>query len=66
MFFFNNPDFATTLSPISYFVYARIYVGHLISSDNGFISEKLFLKSEFYYPLPVAMGGAYSCLKYNV
>ena len=41
------------------------YVGHPISSDNDFISQKLFLKSEFYYPLHVAMGIAYSCLKYG-
>ena len=43
-----------------------IYVGHPISSDNGLISQKLILKSEFYYPLHVAMGVAYSCLKYEV
>ena len=35
------------------------YVGHPISSDNGLISQKLSLKSEFYYPLHVAMGIAY-------
>ena len=40
-----------------------IYVGHLISSDNGLISQKLLLKSKFYYPLHVAMVLAYSCLK---
>ena len=40
------------------------YEGHPISSDNGLISQKLLLKSEFYYPLHVAMGVAYSCLKY--
>ena len=39
---------------------------HPISSDNGLISQKLILKSEFYYPLYVAMGVAYSCLKYEV
>ena len=44
----------------------RIYVGHPISSDNGLISQKLLLKSEFYYPLYVAMGVAYSCMKYGV
>ena len=27
------------------------YEGHPISSDNGLISQKLLLKSEFYYPL---------------
>ena len=42
------------------------YVGHPISSDNGLISQKLLLKSEIYYPLHVAMGVAYSCLKYGV
>ena len=42
------------------------YVGHPISSDNGLISQKLILKSEFYYPFHVAMGVAYSCLKYEV
>ena len=41
-------------------------VGHPISSDNGLISQKLLLKSEFYYPLHVAMGVAYSCLKYGI
>ena len=44
----------------------RIYVGHPISSDNGLISQKLLLKSEFYHLLQVAMGVAYSCLKYGV
>ena len=43
-----------------------LYVGHPISSDNGLISQKLLLKSKFYYPLHVAMGVAYSCLKYGV
>ena len=42
------------------------YVGHPISSDNGFISQKLLLKSKFFYPLHVAMGVAYSCLKYGI
>ena len=42
------------------------YVGHPISSDNDPISQKLLLKSEFYYRLHVAMGVAYSCLKYGV
>ena len=37
------------------------YVGHPISSDNGLISQKRILKSEFYYPLYVAIGVAYSC-----
>ena len=41
-----------------------MYVGHPIGSDNGLISQKLLLKSEFYYPLHVTMGVAYSCLKY--
>ena len=41
------------------------YVGHPISSDNGLIPQKLLLKSEFYYPLHVAMGVAYSYLKYG-
>ena len=40
-------------------------MGHPISSDNGLISQKLILKSEFYYPLHVVMGVAYSCLKYE-
>ena len=44
----------------------EIYEGHPISSDNGLISQKLLLKSEFYYPLHVAMDAAYSCLKYGV
>ena len=43
-----------------------IYVGHPISSDNGLISQKLLVKPEFYYPLHVAMGVAYSCMKYGV
>ena len=43
-----------------------IYEGHPISSDNGLISQKLLLKSEFYYPFHVAMGVAYLCLKYGV
>ena len=42
------------------------YVRHPISSDNGIISQKLLLKSTFYYPLLVVMGVAYSCLKYGV
>ena len=42
------------------------YVGHPIRSDNGLISQKLLWKSEFYHPLQVAMGVAYSCLKYGV
>ena len=42
------------------------YVGHRISSDNGLVSQKLLLKSEIYYQLHVAMGVAYSCLKYGV
>ena len=41
-------------------------VGHPISSDNGLIAQNLLLKSEFYYPLHVAMDAAYSCLKYGV
>ena len=40
--------------------------GHPISSDNGLISQKLLLKSEFYYPFHVAMGVAHSCLQYGV
>ena len=42
------------------------YVGHPISSDNGLISQKLLLKSEFYYPLHVIISVAYSSLKYGV
>ena len=42
------------------------YAGHSISSDNDLISQKLLLKSEFYYQLHVAMGVAYSCLEYGV
>ena len=34
-------------------------MGHPISSNNGLISQKLLLQSEFYYPLHVAMGIAY-------
>ena len=41
-------------------------MGHPISSDNGLISQKLLLKSKFYYPLHVPVGVAYSCLKYGV
>ena len=41
-------------------------MGHPISSDNGLISQILLLKAEFYYTLYVAMGVAYSCLKYGV
>ena len=40
-------------------------MGHLIRYDNGLISQKLSLKSEFYGPLHVDMGVAYSCLKYG-
>ena len=42
------------------------YEGHPVSHDNGLISQKLLLKSEFYDPLHVAMGVAYSCLKLGV
>ena len=52
----NNSGLAFTLN----------YVGHPISSDNGLISQKLVLKPDFYYPLHVTMGVAYSCLKYGV
>ena len=48
------------------FISSLKYVGHPISSDNGPISQKLLLKSEFYYPLHVAKDVAYSCLKYGV
>ena len=41
-------------------------MGHPISSDNGLISQKLLLKSEFYYTLNVVMVVDYSCLKYRV
>ena len=44
----------------------HMYVGHPISSDNGLISQKLLLNSEFYFPLHLAMGVAYLCLKYEV
>ena len=43
-----------------------LYEGHPISSDNGLISQKLLLLSELYYPLHVAVGFAYSCLKFGV
>ena len=46
--------------------YLDINLGHPISSDNCLVSQKLLLKSEFYYPLHVAMAVAYSCLKYGV
>ena len=46
--------------------YKITYVGHPISSDDGPISQKVLLKSEFYCPLPVAVGVAHSCLKYGV
>ena len=39
--------------------YLDIQLGHPITSDNRLISQKLLLKSEFYYPLHVAMGVAY-------
>ena len=42
------------------------YVGHQINSDNDLISQKLLLKSEFYYPLHVAICVTYSCLKYVI
>ena len=42
------------------------YEDHPVSYDNGLISQKLLLKPEFYYPLHVAMGVAYSCLKFGV
>ena len=38
------------------------YVGDQIRSDNGLIPQNQLLKSEFYYPLHVTMGVAYSCL----
>ena len=41
------------------------YEGHPISSDNGLISQQLLLQSEFYYPLHVAVGFAYSCSKFG-
>ena len=43
-----------------------LYEGQPISSDNGLISQKLLLKSEFYYPCHVDMGVAHSCLQYGV
>ena len=43
-----------------------MYEGHPICSDNSLISQKLLLKSEVYYPLHVAMGVDYSCLKCEV
>ena len=42
------------------------YVGHPISTNNGLISQKLLLKSEFYYLLHVAKVVAYPCLNYEV
>ena len=54
------------MTGITHFVNFLTYVGHPISSDNGLISQKLFLKSELYYPLHVTMGVTYSCLKYGV
>ena len=44
----------------------QYYEGRPICSDNGLISQKLLLKSKVYYPLHVAMGVDYSCLKYQV
>ena len=41
-------------------------MGHPISSDKDFISQQLLLNLEFYYPMHVAMGVAYSCLKNGV
>ena len=54
-----------TLKNLDYSAFIA-YVGHPISSDNGLISQKLILKSEFYYPLHMAMGVAYSRFKYEV
>ena len=50
----------------NYWLSSDQYEGHPISSDNGLISQKLLLKSEFYYPLYVAMYVAYSCLTSGV
>ena len=50
---------------MSFYSMLFIYVGYPICSDNGLISQTMSLKSEFYYPLHVAMCGAYSCLKYG-
>ena len=47
-------------------IFSTVYEGHPISSDNGLISQKLLMKSELYYPLHVAVGVAYSCLKFGV
>ena len=41
-------------------------MGHPISSENGFISQKILLKSELYYTFHVAMFFVYSYLKYGV
>ena len=57
--------FQTLITPVIT-ITKPTYEGHPISSDNGLISQKLLLKSEFYYPLHVAMDVAYSCLKYGV
>ena len=51
---------------IQAFYCSSCYVGHPISSDNGLTSQKPLLGSELHYPLHVAMGVAYSCLKYGV
>ena len=64
----SNPHYLETFVFFSTqnFQHSLMYVGHPISSDNVLISQKLFLKSELFYPLYVAMGIAYACLKYGV
>ena len=43
---------------VVYVLRGSSYVGHPISSDNGPISQKVLLKSEFYCQLHVAVGVA--------
>ena len=59
-------DIEATVPIVFNIVILHTYVGHPICSDNGLISQKLLLKSKLYYSLHVAMGVAYSCLKYGV
>ena len=74
MFLSNNPssgdinssNLSCSSKSLFTLTFDRYYVGHPISSDNGLIYQKLLLKSEFNYPLHVAMGVAYSCLEYGV
>ena len=45
----NSPGYQVFNAPVG----IESYVGHPISSDNGLISRKFLLKSEFYLPIYV-------------